>query len=58
MVRFGVIGYGYWGPKVVRNLDRLDEAKVVAVCDKSAAARRKVAKIISRRHDDGRSRTN
>ena len=44
MVKFGVVGYGYWGPNVVRNLDRLDETKVVAVCDKSSAARRKVAK--------------
>src|SRR5580704_13164713 len=44
MVKFGVVGYGYWGPNVVRNLDRLDEADVVAVCDKSPAARRKVAK--------------
>ena len=33
--KFGVVGYGYWGPNVVRNLDRLDEAEVVAVCDKS-----------------------
>src|ERR1700722_15288239 len=44
MVKFGIVGYGYWGPNVVRNLDRLDQAEVVAVCDKSAAARRKVAK--------------
>src|SRR5580693_1344688 len=44
MVKFGVVGYGYWGPNVVRNLDRLDEAEVVAVCDKSAASRKKVAK--------------
>src|SRR6202041_2342222 len=44
VIKFGVIGYGYWGPNVVRNLDRLDETKVVAVCDKSPAARRKVAK--------------
>ncbi|MFZ1005634.1 MAG: Gfo/Idh/MocA family oxidoreductase [Candidatus Sulfotelmatobacter sp.] len=45
VVKFGVVGYGYWGPNVVRNLDRLDEADVVAVCDKSPAARRKVAKL-------------
>jgi predicted dehydrogenase len=45
VVKFGVVGYGYWGPNVVRNLDRLDEAEVVAVCDKSPAARRKVAKL-------------
>jgi predicted dehydrogenase len=44
IVKFGVIGYGYWGPNVVRNLDRLDEAEVFAVCDRSAAARKKVAK--------------
>src|SRR3984957_13826437 len=44
VIKFGVIGYGYWGPNVVRNLDRLDETKLVAVCDKSPAARRKVAK--------------
>ena len=44
LIKFGVVGYGYWGPNVVRNLDRLDQTKVVAVCDKSAAARHKVAK--------------
>jgi len=45
MVKFGVVGYGYWGPNVVRNLDHLEEAEVVAVCDKSAAARKKVARV-------------
>ena len=44
LIKFGVVGYGYWGPNVVRNLDRLDQTKVVAVCDKSVAARHKVAK--------------
>src|SRR5882724_4069117 len=44
MVKFGVVGYGYWGPNVVRNLDKLDDAKVVAVCDKSPNARTKVQK--------------
>jgi predicted dehydrogenase len=44
MVKFGVVGYGYWGPNVVRNLDRLETAEVVAVCDKSPSARKKVAK--------------
>ena len=42
MVKFGVIGYGYWGPNVVRNLQTLEGAQVVAVCDKSTAARRRV----------------
>ena len=44
LIKFGVVGYGYWGPNVVRNLDRLDQTKVVAVCDKSVSARHKVAK--------------
>ena len=44
-VRFGVIGYGYWGPNVVRNIDQLEEAGVVAVCDKSPAARKRVSKL-------------
>ena len=44
MIRFGVIGYGYWGPNIVRNLDQLEETKVLAVCDKSAASRRRVQK--------------
>jgi predicted dehydrogenase len=42
MIRIGVIGYGYWGPNVVRNLQSLDAATVVAVCDKSPEAQRRV----------------
>ena len=38
MIRFGVIGYGYWGPNIVRNLHIVSDAKVVAVCDKSTAS--------------------
>jgi predicted dehydrogenase len=41
LIKFGVVGYGYWGPKVIRNLDMLEEAKVVAICDKSSASRAK-----------------
>jgi predicted dehydrogenase len=44
MIKFGVIGYGYWGPNVVRNLDLLDGAEVLAVCDKSPASRKRVQK--------------
>ena len=28
VVKFGVVGYGYWGPNVVRNLDQLDGSEV------------------------------
>jgi predicted dehydrogenase len=44
MIRFGVVGYGYWGPNIVRNLEQLEETEVVAVCDKSPASRRRVQK--------------
>ena len=44
MVKFGVIGYGYWGPNVVRNLNQLEEAEVLAVCDKSPQSRRRAQK--------------
>jgi predicted dehydrogenase len=44
MVKFGVIGYGYWGPNVVRNLTSLEGAQVLAVADKSPTARRRVQK--------------
>ena len=38
VVRMGVIGYGYWGPNIVRNLHGLDNCHVAAVCDKSPTA--------------------
>lgn len=38
MIRVGVIGYGYWGPNIVRNLNGLDSVRAEMVCDKSPAA--------------------
>src|SRR5438552_4832740 len=32
-VRIGVIGYGYWGPNVVRNFYNTPNAVVASVCD-------------------------
>ncbi len=32
-LRFGVIGWGYWGPKIARNLDGLANATVAMVAD-------------------------
>ena len=37
MIGIGVIGYGYWGPNLVRNFAQVDGAAVVAVCDASQA---------------------
>jgi len=44
LLRFGVIGYGYWGPNVVRNLDQLDGVDLLSVCDTSASARQRAQK--------------
>src|SRR5690348_348366 len=44
MINFGVIGYGYWGPNVVRNLVSVDGSRVVAIADKSCAARQRAQK--------------
>ena len=43
MLNVGVIGYGYWGPNIVRNFHRPDRSAVVMVCDKSADMLRRVA---------------
>ena len=35
MVNIGVIGYGYWGPNIVRNFSTIEGVRVVAVCDRN-----------------------
>lgn len=45
MIRFGVIGYGYWGPNIVRNLHMLEGVELVAICDKSASALRRAGQL-------------
>ena len=35
MIQIGVIGYGYWGPNIVRNFSQQAGFRVVAVCDKN-----------------------
>jgi len=42
MIRIGVIGYGYWGPNIVRNLRGLEGCQVSGVCDQSPAALKRV----------------
>jgi predicted dehydrogenase len=42
MIKFGVIGYGYWGPNIVRNLRSLEGCQVVGICDQSPAARKRI----------------
>lgn len=33
MIGIGVVGYGYWGPNVVRNFYEIPESQVIAVSD-------------------------
>lgn len=35
MIGVGVVGYGYWGPNLVRNIYEAEGARLVAVCDQS-----------------------
>jgi predicted dehydrogenase len=35
MLKIGVIGYGYWGPNIVRNFHSGPDSTVAMVCDKS-----------------------
>jgi predicted dehydrogenase len=43
-MNFGVIGYGYWGPNVVRNLMSLDGAEVTAIAEISPSAQARARK--------------
>ena len=41
LVRVGVIGYGYWGPNVARNLHSLENCRISSICDKNPASLRR-----------------
>jgi predicted dehydrogenase len=44
-VRVGVIGYGYWGPNIVRNFQALEQCELVTLCDKSPDALRRAQRL-------------
>jgi predicted dehydrogenase len=43
-VRIAVVGLGYWGPNLVRNLQELPGAEIVAVCDRRDEALQRVVR--------------
>lgn len=45
MIGIGVIGYGYWGPNLVRNFSQAQGARVLAVCDQRAERRAQVEQV-------------
>jgi len=44
MIRMGVMGYGYWGPNIVRSFSTGDGCKVVAICDVKPDALKRASK--------------
>jgi predicted dehydrogenase len=43
LLKLGVIGYGYWGPNVVRNFSAQPDCEVAAICDRHPPALAQVA---------------
>jgi predicted dehydrogenase len=43
-LRCGIIGLGYWGPNILRNLVASPSTRVVAICDSNEERRSKMAK--------------
>ena len=46
MIRVGIVGYGYWGPNIARNFDRVEECRVVRICDSNRDALERVRKSL------------
>ncbi len=44
MIHVGVIGYGYWGPNVVRNFHAVENSQVDTVCDLNQQALKRARK--------------
>ena len=44
-VRLGVIGYGYWGPNIVRNAGSVDNCVLAAICDQNPVALKRAGKL-------------
>jgi predicted dehydrogenase len=44
MINIGVIGYGYWGPNIVRNFSSIDATRVLGICDSDSKAMERARK--------------
>jgi len=47
LVRMGVIGYGYWGPNVARNIHSLETCQMVSICDNNPASLQRASRTFS-----------
>ena len=43
-MNFGVIGYGYWGPNIVRNLTTIEGSKILTIADLDPSAQERARK--------------
>jgi predicted dehydrogenase len=53
-LRFGVLGWGYWGPKIARNLEALPHAMVAIVADSDS---RRLASMVVNQYQSWVSKT-
>src|SRR5882672_1653378 len=44
MIRVGIIGYGYWGPRIARNFQGLNGCELAVICDKNPATLQRAKK--------------
>ncbi len=45
MIRIGVLGYGYWGPNLVRNIVRIPNTQVSWICDIDSTLLRDIPRL-------------
>jgi len=45
MIKVGIIGYGYWGPFIARNVNNIEGFKLQAICDNKEESSRKAAAL-------------
>ena len=63
VTRVGVVGLGYWGPNLARNLEALDGVQLAWCCDERAEVRERLASVplaldlrgVTRRAGQGRA---
>ena len=44
MIRVGIIGYGYWGPRIARNFQGVNGCELAVICDKNPDTLRRAKK--------------
>lgn len=45
MINIGVVGFGYWGPNIVRNFTALKETSVKTICDSNPESLKKAGEL-------------